>query len=355
MAGVCAPAGDAAALRDAQSDAGRRRSIRCFATCSRAKERPHDASSKHARILRRRRKASRPAGATRSDCGRSASLPQAPLPAGPRAEQPLPDPSDWTFELIEQYHEKIRAAAQRFALDTYPNQLEVITAEQMMDAYASVGMPVNYRHWSYGKEFIANEKQLPARPDGPGLRDRHQLRSLHQLPDGGEHDGDAGARDRPCGLRPQQLLQGQLPVPPLDRRVVDHRLPRLRPELHRRVRGEARHAGGRGPARLLPRAAELRRRPLQAAEQAVARRGAGAPQRAARVYAVAGQRHLAHAPRQAERPGETDEQTLPSEPQENLLYFIEKTRRCWSRGSARSSASCARSPSTSIRSARPRS
>src|SRR3954466_9906309 len=28
----------------------------------------------------------------------------------------------------------------------------------MMDAYASVGMPVNYRHWSYGKEFISNEK-----------------------------------------------------------------------------------------------------------------------------------------------------------------------------------------------------
>ena len=80
------------------------------------------------------------------------------LPAGPRPEAPLPDPSDWTFELIEQYHEKIRATAQRFALDTYPNQLEVITAEQMMDAYASVGMPVNYRHWSYGKEFIANER-----------------------------------------------------------------------------------------------------------------------------------------------------------------------------------------------------
>ena len=27
-----------------------------------------------------------------------------------------------------------------------------------MDAYASVGMPVNYRHWSYGKEFISTEK-----------------------------------------------------------------------------------------------------------------------------------------------------------------------------------------------------
>lgn len=75
-----------------------------------------------------------------------------------RPEQPLPSPSDWTFELVEQYHEVIRQTAERYGLDTYPNQLEVITAEQMMDAYASVGMPVNYRHWSYGKEFIATER-----------------------------------------------------------------------------------------------------------------------------------------------------------------------------------------------------
>ena len=85
-------------------------------------------------------------------------IPHEPLPAAPRPDKPLPDPSDWTFELIEQYHDKIRAVAARYALDTYANQLEVITAEQMMDAYASVGMPVNYRHWSYGKEFIANER-----------------------------------------------------------------------------------------------------------------------------------------------------------------------------------------------------
>jgi hypothetical protein len=70
----------------------------------------------------------------------------------------LPAPSDWTFELLDQYHAVIRSTASASALDTYPNQLEIITAEQMMDAYASVGMPVNYRHWSYGKEFIATEK-----------------------------------------------------------------------------------------------------------------------------------------------------------------------------------------------------
>ena len=81
-----------------------------------------------------------------------------PLPAGERPAEPLPGQSDWNFELVERYHEVIRRTAARFGIDTYPNQLEIITAEQMMDAYASVGMPVNYRHWSYGKEFISTEK-----------------------------------------------------------------------------------------------------------------------------------------------------------------------------------------------------
>ena len=79
------------------------------------------------------------------------------LRSASRARQ-LPSPSDWTFELIETYHQEIRRTAESFGLDTYPNQLEVITSEQMMDAYASVGMPVIYRHWSYGKQFIATEK-----------------------------------------------------------------------------------------------------------------------------------------------------------------------------------------------------
>jgi spore cortex formation protein SpoVR/YcgB (stage V sporulation) len=76
-------------------------------------------------------------------------------PPHPRA---LPEQSEWTFELIEQAHEEIRRVAQNFGLDTYPNQLEIITAEQMMDAYTSVGMPVSYAHWSFGKHFLATEK-----------------------------------------------------------------------------------------------------------------------------------------------------------------------------------------------------
>ena len=88
----------------------------------------------------------------------SRAVPRQPLTLAQRPGEPLPSPSDWSFDLVDRYHEVIKATAERFGLDTYPNQLEIITAEQMMDAYASVGMPVNYRHWSYGKEFIATEK-----------------------------------------------------------------------------------------------------------------------------------------------------------------------------------------------------
>jgi len=71
----------------------------------------------------------------------------------------LPPQSEWTFELIEQIHAEIGRVAAGFGLDTYPNQLEIISAEQMMEAYASVGMPVSYGHWSFGKHFLSTEKR----------------------------------------------------------------------------------------------------------------------------------------------------------------------------------------------------
>ncbi|MEH6650035.1 MAG: SpoVR family protein [Motiliproteus sp.] len=71
---------------------------------------------------------------------------------------PISTDSEWSFELLEQYDHEIAKSAQRFGLDTYPNQIEVITSEQMMDAYASVGMPLNYNHWSFGKQFVSTHQ-----------------------------------------------------------------------------------------------------------------------------------------------------------------------------------------------------
>ena len=33
----------------------------------------------------------------------------------------------------------------------------MITSEQMLDAYSSIGMPLFYQHWSFGKSFARNE------------------------------------------------------------------------------------------------------------------------------------------------------------------------------------------------------
>ncbi len=71
----------------------------------------------------------------------------------------ISESSEWTFSMLERYNEVIgQIAGNDFGLDTYPNQIEIITAEQMMDAYSSVGMPLGYKHWSYGKQFVLTEK-----------------------------------------------------------------------------------------------------------------------------------------------------------------------------------------------------
>ena len=48
--------------------------------------------------------------------------------------QPISTGSEWTFDLIRTYDREIGRLAERYALDTYPNQLEIITAEQLWKA-----------------------------------------------------------------------------------------------------------------------------------------------------------------------------------------------------------------------------
>ena len=72
---------------------------------------------------------------------------------------PLPLGSEWTFAAIEEYDLAIGKVAAHYRLDCYPHVLELISAEQMMDAYAAIGMPVYYHHWSFGKHFLATENR----------------------------------------------------------------------------------------------------------------------------------------------------------------------------------------------------
>ncbi len=76
----------------------------------------------------------------------------------PNAVRPLFEGADWEFSTIQRAYEAIEAIAlQELGLDTYPNQIEVISTEQMLDAYSSGAMPLFYKHWSFGKHFARHE------------------------------------------------------------------------------------------------------------------------------------------------------------------------------------------------------
>jgi stage V sporulation protein R len=91
-----------------------------------------------------------------------------PDPVSPvRAERPLFEGADWEFGTIQRCHDEIaKIAHEEMGLDVYPNQIEIIGTEQMLDAYSSIGMPLFYKHWSFGKHFARNEAMYRAGMQG---------------------------------------------------------------------------------------------------------------------------------------------------------------------------------------------
>ena len=68
------------------------------------------------------------------------------------------DGPEWTFELLEKARDVIEEIAlQDLGLNVYPNQIEIISSEQMLDAYSCAGLPLMYQHWSFGKHFVRDE------------------------------------------------------------------------------------------------------------------------------------------------------------------------------------------------------
>lgn len=80
-----------------------------------------------------------------------------------KTERPLFEGADWDFATVQKCHDAIQEIALgEMGLDVYPNQIEVIGTEQMLDAYSSIGMPLFYKHWSFGKHFARDETMYRA-------------------------------------------------------------------------------------------------------------------------------------------------------------------------------------------------
>ncbi len=68
------------------------------------------------------------------------------------------DGPEWSFELLEKARDAIEdIALNDLGLNVYQNQIEIISAEQMLDAYSCTGLPLMYQHWSFGKHFARDE------------------------------------------------------------------------------------------------------------------------------------------------------------------------------------------------------
>ena len=66
--------------------------------------------------------------------------------------------ADWNFDTLKRIYDACEEiAVGELGLDVYPNQIEVVTSEQMLDVYSSHGLPISYRHHSFGKRFVQHE------------------------------------------------------------------------------------------------------------------------------------------------------------------------------------------------------
>lgn len=67
---------------------------------------------------------------------------------------------DWNWDRLRRAYDACeKIAVEELKLDYYPNILEIIRSDQMIEAYSSHGLPQFYDHWSFGKKFAQNKNQ----------------------------------------------------------------------------------------------------------------------------------------------------------------------------------------------------
>ena len=75
--------------------------------------------------------------------------------------------NEWSVEKLEAVLPEIeKIAKEELGLDYFPLQIEIISADQMIDAYSTHALPLMYQHWSQGKRHIKDEASYKAGRSG---------------------------------------------------------------------------------------------------------------------------------------------------------------------------------------------
>jgi hypothetical protein len=184
---------------------------------------------------------------------------------GIRAERPLFEGADWEFGTIQKVHDAIeKIAVGELGLNVYPNQIEIIGTEQMLDAYSSIGMPLFYKHWSFGKHFARNEAMYRAGMQGLAYEiviNSNPCISYIMEENTATMQTLVIAH---AAFGHNHFFQKQLCLQAVDRCRRHSRLPGVRPRLHRTMRRALRRDGCRKAARCRPCLDESWRAPISA-------------------------------------------------------------------------------------------
>lgn len=67
--------------------------------------------------------------------------------------------NEWDFPMLERCLAVVEEVGRNELgmTNLYPNQVEIISSNQMLDAYSSHGMPIMYNHWSFGKRLVRDD------------------------------------------------------------------------------------------------------------------------------------------------------------------------------------------------------
>jgi stage V sporulation protein R len=60
---------------------------------------------------------------------------------------------DYSLDQLKEWNDRIEEVAQKFGLDYYPQEYEIVDYEDMIAYETYLGMPSQYPHWSFGKNY----------------------------------------------------------------------------------------------------------------------------------------------------------------------------------------------------------
>jgi len=65
---------------------------------------------------------------------------------------------DWNPDMLDKIWHEIEIIAKELEISYYEPQFEIISSDQMLEAYVTTGMPMMYKHWSFGQSAIVQKQ-----------------------------------------------------------------------------------------------------------------------------------------------------------------------------------------------------